>query len=182
MPPTIAKGGEWWLFVHNAKGKRNLGFQAMIHAMSMQQTDLSSMKLIPAGLAKELVRFRSLLLLCIKHVAVRPRRRRREDFNSQSQRRWMMGLNLKADRIYCDGCGRFMNPNQPGSSWAHVPASDISYEENIEYCPTCTKRHGRPIPMQSVNLDVCTGFIAQSDLRQEAERMVEGLPNNQLVE
>jgi len=93
-----------------------------------------------------------------------------------------MGLNLKADRIYCDGCGRFMNPNQPGSSWAHVPASDISYEENIEYCPTCTKRHGRPIPMQSVNLDVCTGFIAQSDLRQEAERMVEGLPNNQLVE
>ena len=68
-----------------------------------------------------------------------------------------MGYNEKAERVYCDGCGKFMKYMEKGSSWAYVPDSDISYEELVDYCVACTNKYGRPIPMQSVNLDVCTG-------------------------
>lgn len=63
----------------------------------------------------------------------------------------------KLNRVRCDTCGKFMQYMQKGSSWAFVPSSDISYEENIEQCAKCTKKYGRPIPFQNVRLDRCCG-------------------------
>lgn len=60
----------------------------------------------------------------------------------------------------CDSCGRFFSYNQPGSSWVFVPDSDISYEENKVRCRECTERHGRPIPLQTVNIDICSGVVS----------------------
>ena len=63
----------------------------------------------------------------------------------------------KTERLRCDGCGKFMKYKEEGSSWCFVPSSDISYEENIEYCKNCTKKYGPPMPLQSVNRNICCG-------------------------
>lgn len=57
--------------------------------------------------------------------------------------------------LRCDTCGKFMKDG-PGTSGCFVPSSDVSYEENILQCKKCTEKYGKPVPMQNVNLDVCT--------------------------
>ena len=64
----------------------------------------------------------------------------------------------KVGRLRCEGCGKFMKHQVKGSSWCFVPDSDVSFEENKEYCVACTKKYGPPIPEQSVNIDVCCGI------------------------
>lgn len=62
--------------------------------------------------------------------------------------------------IKCDCCGRFISYKQleldGGASSAFVPDSDVSYEENIFRCKSCTETKGMATPYQSgMNHDVC---------------------------
>ena len=68
----------------------------------------------------------------------------------------------KAKRMRCDSCGKFMKWQSKGSSWCFVPSSDISYEENKEWCVECTRKYGLPIPTQSVNIEVCCGVYNET--------------------
>lgn len=63
--------------------------------------------------------------------------------------------NTKLNRMRCDGCGRFMKYQEKGTSICTIPASDITFEEIVDYCKACTKKYGAPLPKQSVNLNVC---------------------------
>lgn len=70
----------------------------------------------------------------------------------------------------CDSCGRFFPHQQPGSSWVFVPSSDApSYEENVEWCRACTEKYGRPLPRQSVNIDMCSGIVAEPETGGEQD-------------
>ena len=60
--------------------------------------------------------------------------------------------------IRCDSCGKFFAYGEVGSSWCFVPDSLVSYEESRDWCAKCTAIHGKPIPHQSVRLDVCCGI------------------------
>lgn len=42
----------------------------------------------------------------------------------------------------CDKCGRFTLPGAPGTSWVHVPDSDVSMGDDRERCARCTAKHG----------------------------------------
>lgn len=42
----------------------------------------------------------------------------------------------------CDRCGRFTLPGAPGTSWVHVPDSDVSMGDDRERCASCTAKHG----------------------------------------
>jgi ribosomal protein L37E len=62
--------------------------------------------------------------------------------------------------IKCDRCGRFIPYKQlckdGGGSSAFIPDSDVSYEEQIDRCASCTEKHGMATPYQSgMNWDVC---------------------------
>lgn len=61
----------------------------------------------------------------------------------------------------CNGCGKFIAYRElqkgGGGSWAYVPDSHLSYEENLVHCKKCTETKGEPTPSQLVNLEVCQG-------------------------
>lgn len=63
-------------------------------------------------------------------------------------------FDYKLNRLRCDTCGKFMI-QVPGSSGCFVPSSDISYEEHIDQCKSCTDKYGVPIPFQTVNRNIC---------------------------
>ena len=50
-------------------------------------------------------------------------------------------------QIHCSSCGRFMNPQTPGSSWVFVPSSDApSYEEDRWQCAPGKTHCNRAFP------------------------------------
>jgi len=63
----------------------------------------------------------------------------------------------------CCSCGKFIKYSEMekngGASWCFVPMSDVSYEEDKRQCRKCTEKHGAPIPMQSVKVEMCSGLF-----------------------
>lgn len=39
-----------------------------------------------------------------------------------------------------------------------VPDSHVSYEESANRCRRCTEKKGKPVPMQSVRVEMCSGI------------------------
>jgi len=62
----------------------------------------------------------------------------------------------RINRLRCDTCGKFIIL-EAAKSFVFVPESDVTYEENLIQCVSCTNRLGPIIPKQSVNLNVCCG-------------------------
>jgi hypothetical protein len=69
-----------------------------------------------------------------------------------------MSYDINSERLRCDRCGKYMK-REIGSSWVFVPDSQISIEEDVGYCKACTKKHGKPVPWQTVNIDMCSGIV-----------------------
>ncbi len=67
----------------------------------------------------------------------------------------------KAERMRCNTCGRFMEYQEPGSSWVFVPGSDISWEEDKDQCKKCTDKYGPLLPSQSVVIHICCGVYTK---------------------
>lgn len=47
----------------------------------------------------------------------------------------------------CDGCGRFIKPEDVASS-KFIPDSDYSREEELFHCKSCFEKYGRPASTQ----------------------------------
>ncbi len=75
--------------------------------------------------------------------------------------------------IRCAGCGQFVAYREVetggNASYAYVPDSALTYEEELIHCPDCTVLHGPPVPQQSVALEKCQGYcsIARDDRAEE---------------
>lgn len=64
------------------------------------------------------------------------------------------------NNLKCDSCGRFVSYNniyiKNKGSYLFVPDSDVSYEEEIHRCETCTNKYGKPVSNQAgvfINVD-----------------------------
>ena len=59
----------------------------------------------------------------------------------------------------CDKCGRFFVTGMPGTSWVHVPDSDVSWGENRERCARCTEKHGPAKPFGNYVEELVCGAV-----------------------
>lgn len=69
---------------------------------------------------------------------------------------------MKDSVIKCDRCGRFISHVElkegGGGSCAFIPDSEVSYEEIIYRCNSCTKTHGKVRPHQFSNIE-CNSWV-----------------------
>ena len=64
----------------------------------------------------------------------------------------------------CDKCGRFMVPGLPGTSWLHVPDTEVNTGEDADRCVKCTAKHGPLRPAGVYVLLLVCGTIPEECL------------------
>lgn len=69
--------------------------------------------------------------------------------------------------VRCDECGRFFRYDEPGASTLFVPSTPFTYEECVDQCARCTRKHGPPLSRQNVRRDRTT-FVAPTNETRDA--------------